>query len=173
MAKKIASKYVEGMAVRIEFDNGKNVVLDIGDLTEEVRHLAIMHGISQKLGDSYAGCGGDVEMAWAQCTAIRDQLLDGNWNAPGRDGRGRQGKQDLIRVLYGIALQEGHNVTESGVEKMIEALDKKQLAGLKKDPQVAKGLAEIELTRARERMEQAMGEGSLGDLLGLAFGGRE
>jgi hypothetical protein len=41
---------------------------------------ACAHGISQKLGDSYAGKNVDDETVRAKCTEVHETLSSGNWN---------------------------------------------------------------------------------------------
>ena len=55
---KIANKIVGEEAVTFEFANGEQVVARLDALTPEmVKRLAI-HGLSQKMGDSYARAAG-------------------------------------------------------------------------------------------------------------------
>jgi hypothetical protein len=171
---KIANKRMdlEAQTVTIEFTDGRFVEIPLAALTPEIVLHSALHGLWQKLGDSYAGAKGDVELAYAQCRTVADQLLDGNWNSPTRIGDGGQVFRDLVEVLVELAKARGEEISREEIKGLLKDLDKKQLAEIKKDPQVAHGLAEKDLARKRKALE-AKGEvdEKVEGLFGKLFGG--
>ena len=171
---KIASKKMdpEAKTVTIEFSNGKSVKLSLVMLEPAISTHAALHGLLQKLGDSYAGAKGDVEMAYTQCRVVADQLIDGNWNSPTRTGDGSQAFQDLVEVLAELAAEREEEISPEEIRGLVKSLDKKQLAGIKKDPRVAHGLAEKDLARKRKALEGEKGvDQATEGLFGKLFGG--
>ena len=170
---KIATKRMslETQAVTIEFTNGKVVEIALESLTPEIVTHAALHGLLQKLGDSYAGSQGDLEMAYAQCQVVADHLLEGSWNTSGRTGDGGQAFNDLVEVLGELAAERGEEMGREEIRGLLKALDKKQLAAVRKDPKVAHGLAEKDLERKKKALE---GKEEIGEAKGLfdkLFGG--
>ena len=45
--------------VEFQFGNGKTLTLDSNAVSEDTRKQLMLHGISQKVGDSFAGAKGD------------------------------------------------------------------------------------------------------------------
>ena len=171
---KIATKRMdlEAQAVMIEFADGHVVEIALASLTPEIITHAALHGLLQKLGDSYAGAKGDLGMAHAQCRVVADQLLDGNWNAPGRAGDGGQAFNDLVEVLVELSEDRGEEMGREEIRGILKDLDKKQLAAVRKDPKVAHGLATKDLERKRKALEaKGESEEEAEGLFGKLFGG--
>ena len=72
-------KVVDAVALTVTFSyvDGGMRVYDANELSEEMRNRLIVHGLAQKLGDSYAGRDGHED-----CTeAVWSNLMEGNWGA--------------------------------------------------------------------------------------------
>ena len=62
---KVATKEVQDNGVKITFSDADSTVLDMGldELTEDMVKQLALHGLSQKVGDSYSGSGKDLDEA--------------------------------------------------------------------------------------------------------------
>lgn len=169
MAKK--SVNVENQSVAFSFDDAGEASIILSDLSADIITQLALHGLSQKVGDSYAGAKGAVEnldvtadeWSLAQAEETIKQLVEGNWAV--RSGGGAARVTDLASAL---AEASGAPV-EDMVSKLAEA-SKEEKAALRKHPQVALILARFKEERAaakKEEMEKAAAEApSLSDLLG-------
>lgn len=159
---KIAEKNVaEDMSgVTIAFTNGNKLTVNLADLQPEiVTHLAL-HGLSQKLGDSYSG-EKDLEVALAKAQGVAQRLADGNWKAV-REGGGSR-ITDLAQALAAVT---GREIGEAVA--LIENMDKGQKSDLRKHAQIKAKLAEIAAERAAKAAQAA--EASEDADLGAMFG---
>lgn len=120
MAKRneIAKKAIRDDATGVDFNFSDGSVLsaEISQLPETITykgntcntlHLFACHGLSQKIGDSYAGCGGVVATAIDWATATYETIVGGDW-AEAREGG---------------AVDRPHRVT-AAVARVLTALNK-------------------------------------------------
>ena len=133
---KIANKTVDGTVVRIEFVNGKSVEIDVDKLPTEIRARAIVHGIMQKLGDSYAGADGPSD-GYDRCRAIADAITAGNWN----QGRTATGGTLLVEALAKVAKRT--------VEEAAAVMDDDQRKAVSNHPDIKAAMAVIRAERAK------------------------
>lgn len=158
MAAKIATKETEGNSVRVAFTDGEVLEVSLDQLPEDiVRHLAL-HGLSQKLGDSYAG-EKDVEVAKAKAKKVAERLQAGEWKAV-REGSGGGRITDLAQALARVT---GKELAEC--VSVITDMDKEQKKALRQHPQIQVALKEIAAERAKAKAAEA-GEVDLGSLIG-------
>lgn len=162
MAKKATKSIAEDFStVTIEFgDNGAagSVKCVIEDLDEAIQAQGLAHGISQKLGDSYAGLD-TPEEAFAACQGVLEQLLAGNW----RTGGGGGGGPRVSQLAAALARIQGAPIEEA--QKVVENLSDDQKKALRKSAVVKKAIAEIQLEASNKEIEEG-GEKSLSEILG-------
>jgi len=134
---KIANKVVNGNGIQFIFiDGGEELECSIEMLSTDIIHQLALHGLSQKVGDSYSGAESVVE-ARALAQGVWDNLKAGNWAV--RSGRGGKVVEAMVRATgkdYGECLT------------VWNAMDKKEQAALKAHPQMKLATAEIDLERA-------------------------
>lgn len=138
---KIATKAIDtaSAVVTFHFANGKKLACPIGDLDGEMRDRYALHGVAQKIGDSYASAG---ENGWTvdQCFDIASETwtatVNGEWAVRGRVS----GVVDAMASVYDRTYEEALEVWNT-----LDAKAKRQVA---KDPAILKYLAEQELARA-------------------------
>jgi hypothetical protein len=71
-------KTIEGRKITVEIvSTGQSVTVDADDLTPEIQEAAMMHGLSQKLGDSAAGLDG--QEALDAVTTVATGIVNGDW----------------------------------------------------------------------------------------------
>ena len=118
------------------------------DLHESIVELCAMHGLKQKIIDA-AAMSRDPETGRSATTtdkframqAVADRLLAGQWNAAGREATGGIALVALFRIFAGKR-------TEEEVRTWFMGKTDAERNRIKKDPNVAKVIAEIQAERA-------------------------
>ena len=133
--------------VQFLLGNGQYVEVNEADISPENRYRLMIHGISQKLGDSCASFSKDLKYgeAYQELQELSDLLATPDWSRK-REGAGRQAREDLIEALAKLKKQEV-DVVRAAVEKADEATLKKWAKNSTVD-------AEIQAIRKR-RADQA------------------
>lgn len=150
---KIASKVMGDGFVRFEFADGQYLQCDMNDLTSNdiIGRLAL-HGISQKVGDSYAGAEGITE-ARLMAEGVWKNLKAGVWA--------------LKAVRGGKIVEALHRITGKAFDECLEkwaSLGDDAQKALKKHPDIKRVMAEMEAERAKALSENAEGGTDLNDL---------
>ena len=135
-------------ALNFIMGNGKSLVCEPSELSEEMQGAAMLHGINQKVRDSAAGFSKDNDMAGAllAMSATWETLKSGLWNARG----GASGESDLALAVA--------NLKKIDVEKAAEIigkLDEDQLKALRAKPTVKAELLRIKAERAAKVADAA------------------
>lgn len=122
-------KVVDAVALTVSFSyaDGGARVYDANELSEEMRNRLIVHGLAQKLGDSYAGRDDHED-----CTEnVWSNLMEGNWGA--ERGSGLEDKleeaQEMLEKYIASSDEEkkiaaGFGISRSALEKAIKAVEK-------------------------------------------------
>lgn len=159
MATKKASATIDGSDLTIAFAHGEELSLSAGELSNEIKTRALMHGLKQKVCDSFAGLKTPQE-ALEKASAVVEALLNGDWTTR-TEGEGSPRVTQLARALsmvLGKPIEEAVEVI-SGLSD-----ERKKLLGKNKDIKVA--IAKIREEEARRAAEEAEDEGpSLGDIM--------
>lgn len=125
--------------------------LDATTLSDEIRAKLILHGISQKVGDSYAGAGGDDvadPLAYTE-EAIDEtiaQLVAGDWKASGPGGPRVSDLAQAVAALNGQPVE--------AVAEELKAASDEARKKLRKKPAIAAKIAEIAAQKAVERAKR-------------------
>lgn len=106
--------------VLIQFPDEASASLKLSDLKPEVVQRLAIHGLSQKLGDSYAGAAkveGETPLAFAKrrVAEVIQQLLNGEWRVT------TEGGPRVTELAKGLARATGKTVEEA-----VQALADKQ-----------------------------------------------
>ena len=148
---KKAAVSIDGTTLTIDFTDAGSVVLDATTLSKEVKASLLMHGLKQKICDSYSGIRGQEAETVAQ--AVADQLSAGNWavvrQSSGGAVRGTLLAEAIARIS-GKALEEV-TVQLAGLGE--SDAGKEQLKLLRQDAQVKRTIAEIKLEKATKESE--------------------
>lgn len=159
MTKKLVS--IENESVTITFDDGESVTLATADISTEMQVRAMLHGLSQKLGDSYAGAASEADpLAYAK-SAVADVIANlkaGDWRAA-TTGTGGSRVSDLALALAEL---QGIDIAQA-VEALAESTDE-QKDTLRKHPRVAAVMARIKAAKAAERAAKAAEKAANSDL---------
>ena len=161
---KIADKKIaeDLTGLTITFSDDSTLTAEIAAIPAEIQRRLMLHGLSQKLGDSYSG-EQNVEVARAKAEATLKRLVDGEWTVA-REGGGGGRISDLAQAL---AEETGREIAEA--VELLESMDKAQKSNLRKHPKIAARLAAIAAARAAEKAEAASGEnvGDVNAMLGM------
>ena len=163
---------VDARAVTILFEDDRTVVINLDDLSDDMVRRAALHGLSQKLGDSYAGAktatedGADpVSWSFEQADDMATRIKAGEWAAPRAAGTGTASAPSILAEA--VAMATGKDVAD--VIKVLADATKEQKTALRKNPAVAKAIAEVkakrEAAKAAKLGEQDTGPVDLGSLL--------
>jgi predicted HAD superfamily phosphohydrolase len=111
--------------VRFTFANDTVLLADLGTLSPDMVKMLAVHGLSQKLGDSYASSE-TVAEAIESATGTMKNLQDGNFNARVQGSGGILA--EAVARLKGIPVEQA--------QEMLAALDEEARLEIAKKPQV-------------------------------------
>lgn len=134
---KVATKSIDGMVLTVTFSNGKTLICNGQLLDESIWARLAIHGLSQKVGDSYASAE-SIDEACAAAADTWDGLLKGEWAT-------RSGGGILAEALAKVT---GKDLAECIAA--IKKLDDKSKRKLAKDARILSAIAEIQKNRAGE-----------------------
>jgi hypothetical protein len=138
--------------VTLGFKEGQPLTVELKELGKDIiKHLAL-HGLSQKLGDSYSG-ETDIKVARTKAEGVAKRLRDGDWRAV-REGGGGGRITDLAQALARVAGQEVEAAT-----KVIENMDKDEKSELRAHHQIKVAMAEIAAERAKAALAKQTEKG--------------
>lgn len=127
--------------LEIAFGNGESFEADSNTLSEEMRKNLMLHGLSQKLGDSYAGVKGNFVEALTNVKAVFEGLKNGDWSTAGDEARPR-----LAELAEAIA-----RIKSVPIEKATAAVEK----ATDEQRKAWRGNAEVKAAIAAARAEKA------------------
>jgi len=146
MAKK-ASKKVTDSGIEIAFESGEALAVNLDQLDQSIVTKLAIHGLSQKLGDSYAGA--EATEAYDLANNVAARLLAGEWTQA-REGGGVSRVSMLVEAL---AAATGKTADEA--LEVVKEMSEDQKKELKKHPAIAKELATIAAERAVAKAKAA------------------
>lgn len=145
---------VDTGTITFVFATGEEETVDVTKLPAETQKQLMLHGASQKLGDSYSG--EDADKCHTILMGVLKNLQEGTWSARAGGGGGSPRISQLAEAL--------HIVTGQPVEDMVEklsAMDDETKKGVRAHPQVQAALAQIKLEKAQKdaaRLAEELGD---------------
>lgn len=151
-----AKKVVDAESVTFNFSNGQTLVADLNPLSEDIRLRLALHGLAQKIGDSYAFGAGEVhtaEEAYSAASAQYSALCAGDW---GRVRGAGSDESTLFEEAYlrvnisgipGVCPARPEFTLADARAKLAEKTDE-QKKSLKKLPAIVAAMGEIRVERA-------------------------
>ncbi len=152
MAEKKVSKAVSDTAVTFEFATGEVEEVSPKDFSADIQKQLMLHGLSQKLGDSYSG--EDADKCHGIFTGVLKNLADGSWTARAGGGAPR-----ISQLAEALARETGETV-EKCVETLA-AMDDDKKKAVRSHPAIQVQLSEIKLEKASADAKKLKAE--LGD----------
>jgi len=135
--------------VEFQFGNGKTLPLDTNELPEDTQKQLMLHGTSQKVGDSFAGVKGDFAAGIQAAQDTINQLLAGIWKAD-REG---DAKPRLAELAEAIARIKGVDLEKA--TKAVEAADEKSRKDWRSNLQVKSVIATLRSEKAAKALAEA------------------
>ena len=160
MAKKATKKVTDG-GVDISFESGDSLIVNLDSLDQSIVTKLALHGLSQKLGDSYAGA--ELSEAFELASSVASRLLAGEW-AQAREGGGSTRVSMLVEALAAATGKSNDEALE-----VVKGMSDDQKKELKKHPAIAKELATIAAERAVEKAARAEAAAAASDVPALVL----
>lgn len=157
----------DAVALVISFVNGETLTVDTANLRDDMLRCAALHGLSQKLGDSYAGAE-TVEDAFESASALWEAMCgeDGSWLQ-----RGESAGPRVTVLAEAVCRAKPEKYADiAAATAMLAEKDKAGKAAIAAIPQVAAAMAAIKAERAAKAAEKAAkaAAGADGDEAALA-----
>jgi hypothetical protein len=133
--------------VKVTFANGDTVKVVANELNLEIRNMAILHGIKQKLVDAAAlprdTVTGRSATIGDKISAVREVFdritsTDGTWNKIRSNGEGVQSGGLFVRALMELSGKSREEIVEQ-----LEGYSKEQRAALRTNKRVVEAMANL------------------------------
>jgi len=147
--------------VSFEFGDGVKVEVNADELPADIQRTLMLHGLSQKGGDSYAGAKGNYAEAQANLSSVIDSLKQGQW-AGARDGEGKPRLGELsaaIARVKGISLEDATAAVTAANESGDEGQAK--IKTWRAHPKIKAAIAAARAEKAQRELEAATGAGEV------------
>lgn len=153
---KVATKVLDldSKLVEFTFDGMDPIQVAIGDFSKDVQLHFALHGISQKLGDSYSSCKGVVADAHAAFQATLEQLKNGEWRAARGEGESKPRSTELAAALARIK-----NISVEDAAKALDEASDDQKKALRSNERVKAVIAVLRAEKAQAKLEKLDAEG--------------
>lgn len=147
-----ADVFLPKMTLTLTFINGKEIVVDANTLNDDIRNMAILHGLKQKLVDAAAisrnldtGMSASVDDKYNAVKKIADRLTspDGKWNE-GRSASTEDKPTAGVNNILVRALMKMKEADESYIRGWLGEKTKEQRAALRRNPRVVAIMAELQ-----------------------------
>jgi hypothetical protein len=146
------SYFPEAEKLEFRFANGETVAVDPNEFDDSVRTAAMFHGLSQKLGDAYAGTK-DAEDAHDKFMAMLEQIQSGNWLAE-RESAGPRISL-IVQAIVAAKAAQGVEVSEKDVAETYQAMPKERQKTVLKDARINAEYQRIRAEQAAARAAKA------------------
>ena len=145
--KKVTTK-VEGNLLNLSFAHGEELSLSANDLPNEMKSACLMHGLKQKVCDSFSGVTDPAECL-AKAKGVFEALSAGNWT--GRvAGEGGARVTQLARALSQVAKMELQEAVD-----MVAEMDDDTKKSLNANAEIKVAIAQIKAEEAAKAAEEA------------------
>ena len=130
-------------AVRFDFVTGETRTIELSSLPAAILAQAAAHGISQKLGDSYASKKVGPDDAVQAIDKIHEALKNGDWSI-----RSSEVGESMAGIgLLTIACSQVYKCSIEQAKDTLKGLNAKEKASLRVDPAVAAAIQALEAAR--------------------------
>lgn len=153
----------EGSVLSFLFKDGSKVECDLEELNDDMTSALIVHGLTQKVRDSFAAAKGDVGAAVGSATKVWENLKSGQWNASRASGT--EGAPRTNELAQAIADIKGHDL--AAVQKAVDDAPDEKRKAWRKNPAVKARIMEIRAEKAKAALEKSKGAGESIEIEGL------
>lgn len=138
-------------------DENKKLTVNLDDVPENMQKQVMLHGLIQKLRDSYAG---NVEDPIDTATAVWERITAGEWVLRSADAESSSAIQRLAdAVVAAYKTTQGVDVDREKVLESLNGMNRAARNVVRKNPDVKLELAKAEQAKAAETAK------SIGDLV--------
>ena len=141
--------------VTFTFGNGTVLNFDTNELSAEMRSQLMLHGMSQKGGDSYAGAKGNYSEAIQNVKDVWEQLKQGVWRAARGEGDAKPRLAELAEAIARIK-----QVPIEASTAAVEAGTEEQRKAWRGNAKVKAVIAQIRAEKAAKALEEAEAQGA-------------
>lgn len=138
------------------FATGQVIEVNPSELSPDIQRRLMLHGLEQKIRDSYAGA--TAEGAYGLAMKVVESLRAGQWSQRGATSpsAGARGKKLLAMAVAELLRSEGKPVPED-LEERIEALSLSDRAKLRAEPRIAAIIARMKPPKGQDLLESIIG----------------
>ena len=147
MAERKVTKETTDTGVAFTFHDGATLEANLDALSPEMITKLAIHGLSQKVGDSYSG--EDAANCQTIAESVFKTLVDGEWST--RSGGG--GGPRISQLAEALAMATGKEIQECVAA--IAEMDDDTKKDLRAHPAIKANIAEIKLAKAQEEAAKA------------------
>ena len=137
-----ATVTVNGFVLTFDFANGETRTLDAMTLDQSIRDRAVVHGLEQKIRDSYAGAKTPDE-ALGMADKVLDTLRGGEWSAKREGGMAEGSIEILARAMVNAWASKGIEKSYDETLELVKGMDKEGRAAIRSRESVAIELAKL------------------------------
>lgn len=145
-AKKVPREDSNG--IDFNFTHGEVLECTIENLSPEIQRHLMIHGLSQKVGDSYAGVD-TPEECFEVASDMYRRLTEGDW----KQVRAASSTPRTSQLLEAIVRVTGRSTEE--VQIMLDSKSDDEKKAIRKNAQVGAAIAQIQAERAAEKAAKA------------------
>jgi len=118
---KVAEKSVdmETLAVMFAFVNGETITAELGKMSKGIQEALGLHGLKQKIGDSYAGAK-SVEDAVEAAGTVLERLMNGDW-VKERESAGPRPSM-VVNAVIAALMADGQEIGEDRLKRITETV---------------------------------------------------
>lgn len=141
----IAKKVTTDDSLAFNWADETITIVDLDKIPEAMKQRAMIHGLSQKLGDSYSGADGNITTAKEMFNATLEGLEAGDWNRKG--GGSSSG---------GIWIEAIAQATGESIEHVLgkwNEMDEATKKATQKHPDVIEAQLQIKLARLQAKVK--------------------
>ena len=154
---KVATKEFddESGALDLVFANSKQLSVTLDELPAEIIRALAGHGLSQKIGDSYASVKGNADLAFDNAAKVIENLKNGSWTSRVvGEGKGRVSElAEAIARLKGVDIAKASAAVAQATEDTLKVW--------RSNAKVKAKIAEIRAEKAAARVAKDGGEGEI------------
>jgi hypothetical protein len=169
-AKKTVS--TESNTVTFEFTGGDSFVANLNELPEGIRARLALHGLAQKLGDTYAG---DVESPRFEVGSLFAELAKGTWSQRAESGGPRvTALAEALAELraakrLGNPKAQAEEVDIEAAVAKVETMTDDEKKTARANPTIAQKMLEIKVRKDQAKLRDARKNGSDAETVDLDF----
>jgi hypothetical protein len=144
------SWFPEATRLDLRFASGDVVAVTLDGLSDAMKVAAAYHGLSQKLGDTYAGKSADDALEGVE--SLWERIQEGHWVAE-RESAGP--RTSLLEEAIKAACAKVNQPVADNLSEMLKAMSNDDRKGLLADARVKAEYEAIRAARAAEKAAKA------------------